>query len=184
MRSITYVQPGQTVGCIGCHESRHETTPSKQTIASRREPSKIIPGPSGSWPYRFDKLVQPVLDKQCVSCHRPGGKEPKAGRINLTPEKSYETLVNYGKPSLTDQVKEGYGRGYSIAGKGFAQNSAVLGLLTSGKTHNNVKLTPDDLQRMILWLDCYGQKLGAFSDNQERELEELRNSWAGMLAEK
>ncbi|MFH1717651.1 MAG: discoidin domain-containing protein, partial [Planctomycetota bacterium] len=60
MRSLTYVQPGQTLSCIGCHESR-ELTPavSGRPLAARREPSRITPGPDGSWPLRFDRLVQP-----------------------------------------------------------------------------------------------------------------------------
>ena len=73
MRSLTYVQPGETLSCIGCHESRDAAPQVRRRAAggARAAPSKLTPGPQGSWPLRFDKLVQPVLDKQCVGCHTP-----------------------------------------------------------------------------------------------------------------
>ncbi len=46
MRSLTYVQPGQTLSCIGCHESREAAPPVRAvSTALRHEPSKITPGP-------------------------------------------------------------------------------------------------------------------------------------------
>ena len=42
--------------------------------AASREPSRLRPGPEGTWPLRYDRLVQPVLDKHCVRCHSPKGK--------------------------------------------------------------------------------------------------------------
>ena len=60
----------------------------------------LRPGPEGSWPLRFDRLIQPVLDQHCVSCHAPGAKDAQAAQFDLTPAKSYDSLVRYGKPSL------------------------------------------------------------------------------------
>ena len=62
----------RNAACIGCHESR-DSAPAvgRVPLASAREPSKLKPGPAGSWPLRFDDLVQPVLDGQCVRCHSP-----------------------------------------------------------------------------------------------------------------
>ena len=49
MRSATHVQPGQTLSCTGCHDSRKDTPPSSAPLlASLREPSKITVGPE--WP--------------------------------------------------------------------------------------------------------------------------------------
>ena len=46
MRSATHVQPGQTLSCTGCHDSRKDTPPpSAPLLASLREPSKITVGP-------------------------------------------------------------------------------------------------------------------------------------------
>ena len=77
MRTLTYVMPGQTLSCIGCHEHRDAAPPAGKSAAGRRCASrrKLTPGPAGSWPLRFDQLVQPVLDRHCVACHRPDSKD-------------------------------------------------------------------------------------------------------------
>jgi len=113
MRSATYVQPGQTFTCIGCHEPRNTSPPNAHAEARSREPSKITPGPEGSWPLDFQALVGPVLQEHCVECHKPGAEGEK---FDLVPEQSYDSLVNYGKPSLREHVKARYDAGRSIAG--------------------------------------------------------------------
>ena len=64
MRSLTYVQPGQTLSCVGCHESRdaapvHAAMPQ----ALLRDPSKLSPGPEGSWPLRFESAGSAVSSR-------------------------------------------------------------------------------------------------------------------------
>ncbi len=184
MRSATHVQPGQTVSCIGCHESRHEAALSKPMLAAVREPSKIAVGPDGSWPFRFDRLVQPVLEQHCVSCHRPGSADPHGAKFDLTAAKAYESLIRYGKPSLQDQVWTGYRRGNSIEGDGLAGRSALLALLSAPKGHYDVKLDADARERLIVWMDLYAQKTGAFSPEQEQRLLELRHASAALLSER
>lgn len=176
MRSVTYVQPGETRGCIGCHESRDSAPPSNApSIAARREPSKITPGPVGSWPFRYDQLVQPVLDRSCVRCHGEG-KSPA-----LTAPRSYAALTAYGKPSLTDRVMEDYRRGDSQEGRGLARDSSLVAWLSRSDTPCAGALDSDGWSRINLWLDLYGQRLGSYSDEQERELIRLRGEWAGLL---
>ncbi|MGL6226918.1 MAG: hypothetical protein ACRC10_09895 [Thermoguttaceae bacterium] len=70
MRSITYLQAGERRSCVGCHEPI-STTPDRGgvRIAFLREPSRIEPGPDGTRPFSFSRLVQPVLDAHCVRCH-------------------------------------------------------------------------------------------------------------------
>lgn len=182
MRSATHVQPGQTLGCIGCHEPRHQAPPVRPLLASQREPSKIIPGPEGSWPVDFERLVQPVLDAHCVRCHCPAAQDPKAAQFDLTAAKAYETLINFGKPSLRDLVWEGYRRGFSVENEGPARRSALLGLL--GRGHYEVKLSGEDWERLLTWMDTYAQRRGAFDAQQVRRLEELRQACAPLLAER
>jgi hypothetical protein len=72
MRSDTYLHPGEQMNCQGCHEPKLSaaTIPSTTPLALRREPSQIEPEPDGSSPINFARLVQPVLDRHCVECHR------------------------------------------------------------------------------------------------------------------
>ena len=179
MRSATYVQPGQSVSCVGCHEPRTMAPrPFAFPLAVQREPSKITPGPEGSWPLDYQNLVQPVLEEHCTSCHKPSGEGAKT---NLTAARSYDTLVGYGRPSLGDHVRARYGEGRSVPGAGAAETNALLPLLKKG--HYQVHLSRGDWDRLITWMDTYGQRLGSFDKNQERRLVELRKRMGPMLEE-
>jgi len=179
MRTITYAQPGQTLACIGCHEHRGEAPHNVLAAAMTRAPSKLTPGPQGSWPLRFDRLVQPVLDQNCVKCHSPAGKPEAAKKIVLTAPGAYDALVKHGGLNIAGLVRRDYGGGYSQVGLGVARSSPFLAMLCKG--HNEVKLDADALDRLITWLDTYAQRQGHFSPEQERALEELRQRAADLL---
>jgi hypothetical protein len=180
MRTVAHVQPGETLTCVGCHEPRELAPPVRGTLAARREPSRIVPGPDGSWPLRFDRLVQPVLDRRCVKCHQPGGEDPQAVRFVLTPDKAYESLVGFGQPNLRSLVKAAYAEGRSVPGRGVAQRSPLLGLLGDA-AHRDVPLDAGDWERLTTWLDTYAQRLGSFSSDQEQQLVRLRQDLGPMI---
>jgi mono/diheme cytochrome c family protein len=104
MRSVTYLQPGERQGCVGCHEPRNRavTTQKTRPLAMRREPSQLKAGPEGTRPFSFPFLVQPILDKNCVNCH-DGNPGPNKSKVALTGEpaeqftKSYENLKPFVK---------------------------------------------------------------------------------------
>jgi hypothetical protein len=183
MRSTTHVQPGQTLSCIGCHESRNEAPPTKPVLATMRPPSKITTGPEGSWPLRFDKLVQPVLDRHCVQCHNPDGQDTKAREFDLTASNAYESLVRYGQPSLHDHVWARYRQGQSVEGACPASQSVLLARITDPNDHHDVTLDDNSLKRLIVWMDGYAQKLGSFSIDQEQRLLDLRRDYADLLVD-
>ena len=178
MRSATYVQPGQTYTCMGCHESRHTAPPNQVSLAALREPSQITPGPDGSWPLDFRLLVQPVLERHCVACHRHGAE---GAAVDLTADHAYETLISFGgESSLRNHVLTRYRQGQSSAGACGARSSALLELL--GRGHYEVKPSRADLDRLITWMDTYAQKAGSFSADQERRLRELRERMTSLVS--
>ena len=181
MRSLTYVQPGETLSCVGCHEPRQMAGPLSRPHASRSQPARLTMPPSGAWPYRFARLVQPVLDRECVSCHSPGGPDARASALDLTGEKAYDSLTNYGSPSLHAQVTERYMQGASTDGDGTAAKSALLAAIRDRGKHPDLEVSRDGLARICLWMDTYAQRAGSFSEEQERNLEDLRERWAYML---
>jgi hypothetical protein len=176
MRSATYVQPGQTFTCVGCHEPRNTTPPNAFPLAAKREPSRISPGPEGSWPFDYQTLVQPVLQRQCVTCHKPDGE---CSTFDLTADKSYDALTNYGDPSLRTHVVTRFRQSRSTIGGCAAAANPVLRLLDQG--HYDVRLTPDEKDRLITWMDTYGQLLGSFSKEQEDRLVQLRQRMASII---
>jgi hypothetical protein len=182
MRSATHVQPGQTLSCMGCHDNRKEAPAPFQTLAALRGASKLKKAPEGSWPLRFDRLVQPVLDASCVSCHNPSSENVEAAKFDLTAAKAYKSLVDFGKPSLRELVLEAYYASQSVEGKTPTRRSALFALLRDPNGHHGVKLDAESMERLIVWMDSYAQLKGSFSDSQEEELEELKRSMRDLLS--
>jgi hypothetical protein len=181
MRTLTYVQPGQTLGCIGCHESRNLAPGlGPRTMASQREASRLTTGPSGSWPLRFDKLVQPVLDNLCVRCHGPDSPNPEAAGLDLTAANSYKNLLLFADKDLENLAFE---KDNSVIGQCPARKSRLLAMLTNGQGHEGVRLDADSFNRLVTWMDLYAQRQGSFSAEQEEDLREFRRQVASLLAE-
>ncbi len=179
MRSLTYVQAQQTLSCVGCHESRDSAPrPSGFPRATTRPPSKLRPGPEGSWPLRYDRLVQPVLDKHCISCHSQKSDKPRASKLDLTAAQSYDSLLNFGNKDLH---KLAFERDRSMVGEMPARKSKLYALLIAEKGHEGVRLDADSLQRLVTWMDTYACRQGYFSAKQEGELTEFRKKLEGML---
>jgi hypothetical protein len=181
MRTLTYAMPGQTLACAGCHEHRDSAPPAgKSALAAMRPPSQPAPGPAGSWPLRFDQLVQPVLDRYCIECHRAGSKDLQAAKLDLVSTNAYQALLAFGGEDLKRQAFE---RDRSIPSQAVAANSKLWKLLTQSGGHQIVKLDADSLDRLATWMDTYAQRLGSFSEQQERELLAFRQALSPLLAE-
>ena len=128
MRSVTYLQPGEQRGCVGCHERPGTVVANRALLALRRPPSTIASGPAGSQPLSFPLLVQPVLDRQCVQCHA----EKKACSLAREPLQrkwyaSYNSLLPYGFTDYGSNLR-------TTPGKFGADADCVTGdaLLTQG----------------------------------------------------
>ena len=192
MRSLTYVQPGQTYACVGCHDHR-QTAPPRPTdhashgarrcpppLAAMREPSKIEIGPEGSWPLDFQELVQPVLERHCVRCHQPG-VEGEGAKTNLVASAAYATLLDFGgEASLRNHVQARYDARRSVAGACAAMASPLAKLLD--EVHYEVNVGPEDRRRLYLWMDTYAQITGSYSPEQADQLRELRMQLAPLLS--
>jgi hypothetical protein len=192
MRSGTYVHPGEHLTCQGCHEPKH-CSPSRPTglpLALRRPPSKLKPDVEGSKPFNYVRLVQPVLDRHCVTCHRQKGALDLSGEIQYRPcprdnhkqccyTRSYNNLAEkYGfcfhAHSATtianiDMVQRAASR--TIPGEFGARAAKLLEYLD--ERHHGVKLSEQDFHRIVLWLDCNSEFLGAYEKAEAQAHGEL-----------
>jgi hypothetical protein len=180
MRTVSYLKPGQTLSCVGCHEHRATAPPQKAALAAMREPSKLTPAPEGSWPMRFDRLVQPVLEAKCVRCHKSDADHQLARHFDLTAPRAYNSLINYGKPSLREHVRKSYADGRSMPNDSPAQTSTLLAFLERDGVHKPL-LDAASRERFVTWMDVYGQRLGSFSEEQEKRLAEFKVQMSGLI---
>ncbi|MFW6061477.1 MAG: hypothetical protein ACOC93_01590 [Planctomycetota bacterium] len=174
MRSDTYLQPGQRLSCQGCHEPRHVAPEAGREVplALRREPSELRPEMDGSNPVLYTQLVQPVLDDNCVSCHRQHDDAPDLSdksRGGWT--ESYQALAKRGDwysggNGTMRRLRDGGSR--TRPGEFGALGSELYEILAGG--HHDVELTEEEMRRLTLWLDTNCNFLGAYRevDRQRR----------------
>jgi len=186
MRSSTYLQPGESTSCVGCHEYGKTSTKirAEMPLAMKRPPSELEPGPLGGRPFGFVEMVQPVFDAKCVSCH--GEKEPKGG-INLSRTvsgahgytASYHSLCYAagadGKPIRRVSKKSGrplvgcYPQRNQIQitqvdAPESAIGSPLVQMLRAG--HNKVVLSDDELRPLITWIDLNAVYYGVYEPEE------------------
>ncbi len=158
MRSGTALRNGEKLVCAGCHEPKHlaATGPAAAPLALRRAPSTPQPDVEGSNPFSFPRLVQPVLDRNCVACHdQHPDKAPNLKREPIQNRffASYNKLLRFSFSSYGDHYR-------TIPGKFGARASPLIAMLEKG--HHDVKLSPEDFHRLTLWQDCVGLFYGVF----------------------
>jgi hypothetical protein len=168
MRSATYAHAGESLSCQGCHERKHESPlrPQATPLALRKPPQKIKPDVSGSNPFNYPRLVQSVLDRNCVACHQEKKAIDLSGKLDGQFTKSYNSLAE--KYGFYFHVTNGsintgvHGGSRTIAGKFGARAAPLLKYL--GPEHYGLELSKEDFHRMTLWLDCNSEFLGAYEN--------------------
>ncbi|HPD14055.1 MAG TPA: hypothetical protein PLE19_03855 [Planctomycetota bacterium] len=172
MRSVSYLQPGEAASCVGCHESRSAPPPERRAAkALLRPPSTIEPGPDGSKPLSYPILIQPVLDKHCVSCHN---KEKPEGKVILTGEPAGHYTASYN--ALAPRVSYaawGHGGNCEPLAKPdyFGARGSPALVKTFTEAHHNVKLSPAEWERVVTWMDANALFYGTFDPaDQARQL--------------
>lgn len=183
MRSATYLHPGEDLSCIGCHESKHDTPENAgPPLATRRAPSELKPEASGSYPLTFPRLVQPVLDAKCVTCHANEKKAPSLDGNKFAKHgwsNAFATLSSYawGKSGGNGAIRSNK-RSYSIPGQEGARVSKLYKILAEG--HHDVELTAEEMRRITLWLDCNSNFYGAYYDDKKQASGEVVKPLLGL----
>jgi hypothetical protein len=189
MRSGTWLQPGMSVTCQGCHEPKHKAPPqpSKTILALRRGPSALAVGPDGSYPVFYPKLVQPVLDRNCVACHTKERSNPKVLDLGadaqvvrgMSPNNGPATVWSKSYLNLTRFAQCRLFGGKPVAGEprttpgSFGAIQSKLYPLIAGGNHHGVKLAPDEVKRIALWLDSNQNFYSAYLDTEKQVCGEL-----------
>jgi hypothetical protein len=157
MRSVVYLQPGERRGCVGCHEPMGLAPAFQRGTAFARGPSRLQPGPDGTRPFSYPRLVQPVLDRHCLACHDPATRQARkipdlTGRPDGLFSRSYNALKPYlrwyewGGASITATA--------TYPGRIGADESRLMKILADATHRSHVSLPKEDRDRLLLWLDA------------------------------
>ncbi len=143
----------------------------RPTLAMRRPPSRITPGPDGARPMSYPRLVQPVLDRHCTRCHDGSSGQGKSV-LALTGEpagrftRSYESLKpfvrwhEWGGQSISNIV--------TLPGRQGADESRLAGILDDATHAAALKLPAEDRQRLYIWLDGNVPFYGTYAEDQQQ----------------
>jgi hypothetical protein len=195
MRTVTYLQAGEQVACVGCHEHRRSAPPRTDAppLAMLRPASQLEPGEWGGRPFSYVQVVQPVLDQHCVVCH---GGEKTDGDIDLTGQplghftRSYHALMQdlnafWGNGTNPDNARKflvpRFGARNQIqitppGGLYGARGSRLMQMLRAG--HEGVELSNEELRRLALWIDLNAIFYGVHEAEDQQRMR--RGEWVGM----
>lgn len=163
MQSFANLMPGETFTCVGCHEERAGAADARRAdstlLALQRPPSVIQPFDGLPDVLDFQRDVQPVLDRNCVTCHNP---QKRAGNLNLVAAQAprfsnaYMALVTRGefvdgRNGLGNQPPRSIG----------SAASPLLKRLAGG--HHGVKATPAEWRTVWLWIEAAAPYAGSYA---------------------
>jgi hypothetical protein len=149
MRSSISFQPGERRSCNGCHETKWITPSRKQGKAVTR--TAVMPKPPEWGANRqlgFDWMIQPTLDKHCVSCH--GAEAPKKG-LNFTTGKAYNTIRKAKLVSISPRQGDGTITAPYQYG---SHKSRFITQLLKKDTPCKAKLSESEWIRLVTWVDA------------------------------
>ena len=173
MRSGTQFQPGETHVCSGCHEpkGRSPLVMKCSPLAMRRSSSKLNPDVDGTNPFSYPRLVQPVLDRHCAACHAQHADKasrldaglvhaPAGGYMNFATT-YYASYLSLAPKFGFYDYGQGNGRSHRTTPGEFGARASKLYALLS-KDHYGVKLSPEEMHRLTVWLDSCSAFYGVY----------------------
>lgn len=153
MRSVLQLQPGEERSCIGCHEDRKASPPIQNHLAGTLETLTPQAPPWGAGPFSYERVVQPIWNKRCVSCHNAADSQGFDLSDHYDADKipaSYRTLITGGWVHYFDYTWSL--RHHKAEPISFGTlKSRLWQVLNAG--HYGVHLTPDETQAIKCWID-------------------------------
>jgi hypothetical protein len=195
MRSWTMVQPGETYGCVGCHENKRQTPVAAGTNiqALKRGPQPLQPFYGPARPFSYPREIQPILDRHCLKCH-DGTGDPRRELPKLANGREYFWPFREKRPVnpllVNAQTYNAMHRHFwnisylqlmpyidplncnlhaePVAPGTFgAVTSPLVKMLEAG--HRGVKLAPGDLDKIRCWIDLAAPHYGDYTEGLKPE---------------
>ena len=146
MRSFTHLMPGEVQGCVGCHADRNSVAPDMVAGMATRAAIQELKAPEwGVVGFRYDQVVQPVLDEYCIGCHN---ERQQPADVDLTGDKtdffsvSYDILARKGTQGERNFLNHGSPRGPAgDAARGMSPYTSWIWTI-NGAGHNVLEIEP------------------------------------------
>jgi len=183
MRSWFTGMPGENVTCVGCHENRNSSPPTRLTLANHSLPREITPWYGPARGFNFEREVQPVLDKFCIGCH---DGRPDAHGVPIVDLRGGQRITDYTSAYHHGGVDAGHFSTSYVALHALvrrpglesdyhvlapmefhADTTDLVHLLARG--HHNVTLDAEAWDRLITWIDLNAPFHGTWSEIAGRE---------------
>ena len=198
MRSWMTAMPGETVQCTGCHERQNSAPLAKTFLAMNKPPSDIMPWRGPVRGFSYAREVQPVIDRNCVSCHdgrpQPDGSMPPdlRGDVKLA-DWSSVTPGNGGYAKTAGKFSVGYAALHRFVRRPgiesdfhvlepmefHADTTQLVQMLKQG--HHGVQLDAEAWDRLVTWIDLntpyhgtWGEEIASPGSQRERRRELLK----------
>ncbi len=165
MQNFTTVMPGETQGCVGCHEPR-TGTPDRRVnngglMALKRPPNQIAPVDGVPDVFDYPRDIQPIWDRHCVACHN---SEKPEGRVVLTGDNTEWFTQSYAALRAYDQVSQccSWGEDGNHPPYGFGTGASPL-MQKIGGSHYDVNLTRQEYDKVRLWIETGAGFTGTYA---------------------
>ncbi len=191
MRSWYTAMPGEAVSCVGCHEKAEDAPAVRFSEVIGRKPDEIEPWYGPPRGFDFEREVQPVLDRHCVSCHHgeadEGAVRPDLRGEEHRPEYGGHLLARLGAQRLNPETEAYFGGkqikytpAYEaliayvrrvgieddvrvlVPGEYHADTSELIQMLS--KNHHGVTLDAEAWDRLVTWIDLNAPCHGTWGD--------------------
>ncbi len=169
MRSGVMVHPGETNGCIGCHEDRLSapTNLSRMPMALRKKPVQLTEEQDIPQVFSYVSHVQPLFDKHCLDCHDFGGRA--GGKLILAGDRNPYFNASYVDLHVKKQINC-IGGGPAELQQAYSWGSHTSNLIkVLEKGHMDVTLAPEEMEVLYTWIDLngvyYDQYESAYPEN-------------------
>ena len=152
MRSSVSFQSGEQRSCNGCHETTVKAPAHQQREVEATKRAPVMPQEPEWGANRqlgFNWMIQPILDKHCVSCH--GAEQPKKG-LNFTAGKSFATITDAKLVSLADWFS-GNGSTTQPYQQGSHKSKLITQLLKKD-TPCKANFDQNEWIRLVTWIDA------------------------------
>jgi hypothetical protein len=170
MQSFVTLQPGETTGCVGCHEPRtqaplHDTPLPKGEgfpagpLALRRRPSQIEPIVGVPDVLDYPRDIQPILDRHCTRCHNTDRWE---GKVDLTGDHTPLYSNSYWTMVFRGLFADGRNLHGNHAPRTIGSSASRLMKLIDG-SHYDAIPSPQERDVIRLWIESGATYAGTYA---------------------